>query len=240
MTTQSFPSTRSRLPLVLAAVAASMAVSCGGNADEPYTATPAWSGKHASLPAPPTLPSTPMKAGDAYTIFGATHHLRSLIHNKDVTANPITITGYIVDTNIGRAPECAIHPSGKKDKDEDKCNAEVPSFWIADNKGDKDGAKIRVVGWARNYAIIYDAMKKYDTLKGPPEGKDVVKDDILGVDLPYPLPATGAKVKIKGKYGPSGRNSGELVSDPQNGVFELEKVEVMEPAPDKAAFAKKI
>lgn len=242
MTTHSIPSTRSRLPLLLAAVAASIAMSCGGNADEPYKATPAFSGKKASLPAPPTLPSTPIKAGDAYTVFGATHHLRSLIHNKDVTANPITITGYIVDTNIGRAPECAIHPSGKKDKDEDKCNAEVPSFWIADNKGDKSGAKIRVVGWARNYAIIYDAIKKWGDrkLNDPPKDKDLIHDDILNVDLPFPLPAVGAKVKVTGKYGVSTRQSSDLVADPQNGVMLQTKIETVEEAPEKAAFAKKI
>jgi hypothetical protein len=231
---------RTRIAIVLAAAALTM--SCGGNADEPYKASPAWSGKKASLPAPPTLPNTPVKAGDAYTVFGATHHLRSLVHNKDVTKDPITITGYIVDTNIGRAPDCAVHPSGKKDKDEDKCNAEVPSFWIADTKGDKSGTKIRVVGWARNYAIIYDAIKKWGDrkLNDPPKDKDVIHDDILNVDVPFPLPAVGAKVKVTGKYGVSTRQSSDLVADPMNGVILQTKIETTEEAPEKAAFAKKI
>jgi hypothetical protein len=220
------------LPLVLGVAA------CGGNSDEPYKPTPAWSGKKPNMPAPPTLPNTPIKAGDAFTVFGATHHLRSLVHQKDVTANPITITGYIVESNIGKAPDCAIHPTGKKDKDD--CVSEIPSFWIADTKGDTKGPKIRVIGWARNFAIIYDAIKAYDKLKEGEQPKEPITDDVLNVPLPYPLPAVGAKVKVTGKYGVSGRNSGDLVSDPMNGVMMQTKIEFIEKAPEKAAFAKKI
>jgi hypothetical protein len=227
--------TRNLVPVlaVLSALAG-----CGGNADEPYKPEPAWSGKKANLPAVPTLPNTPVKNGDSYTVYGAAHHLRSLIHNKDVTANPISIIGYIVDSNIPRAPDCAIHPSGKKDPD--TCNdIPMPSFWLADNKGDKP--QIRVIGWARNFAIIYDAIKKYDTMKDPPKDpKDFVHDDVLNVDLPYPLPAVGAKVKITGRYNVSGRNSGDMVSDPTWGIMSMQKMEILEPAPEKAAFAKKI
>ena len=113
------------------------AAGCSGD-DNPYKPTPAWSGKKANIPAPPSLPTTPIKNGDGtYTIYGAIHQLRSQLHSKDVTANPITITGYIVDSNVGRAPECAIHKTGKADPD--NCTPEVPSFWIADNKGNTKG-----------------------------------------------------------------------------------------------------
>ena len=122
------------------------AAGCGGD-DNPYKPQPAWSGKKASLPAPPAMPTTPIKNGDgSYTIYGAIHQLRSMLHAKDVTAAPIAITGYIVDSNVGRAPKCAIHKTGKADPAD--CNTEVPSFWISDNKGDMKGPKIRVVGWA--------------------------------------------------------------------------------------------
>ena len=242
MLTQSLHSPLRRLAVVLAVVAPLplLVTACSGNADEPYKPSPAWSGKKPNVPTPPTLPNTPIKAGDAYTVYGATHHLRSLTHMKDVTAAPISITGYIVDSNISRAPECAIHPTGKKDKDE--CVAEIPSFWIADTKGDTKGPKIRVIGWARNFAIIYDAIKAYDKLKDgvAPTEKEVVKDDILNIDVPWPLPAVNAKVKITGKYNVSGRNSGDLVSDPMNGVMMQTKIEVIEKAPDKAAFSHKI
>src|SRR5262249_50848508 len=95
----------------LVAAAPGGAVGCGGGGDNtPYKPQPAWSGKAGSVPAPPSLPSTPIKNGDAFTVYGAVHQLRSLMHNKDVTQPPaITITGYIVDSNIPRAPDCAVH-----------------------------------------------------------------------------------------------------------------------------------
>lgn len=231
----------SRLAVVFgtASIVSVSVMGCGGNADEPYKPTPAWSGKKASMPAPPTIPNLPLKAGDAWTIYGATHHLRSLVHNKDVAGqNDITITGYIVETNYAKAPDCAVHPTGKKDPD--GCVSEIPSFWIADTKGDTKGTKIRVIGWARNFAIIYDAMKAYDKLKVGESPKEPINDDILNVPIPFPLPVVGQKVKVTGKYGVSGRNSGDLVSDPMNGVMMQKKIEVVEPVQDKAQFAKKI
>ena len=163
------------------------AAGCGGD-DNPYKPQPAWSGKKASLPAPPTLPSHAHQDGRLPTRSTApSTSFAACSTRKDVTANPITITGYIVDSNVGRAPECAIHKTGKADPD--KCTPEVPSFWISDNKGDMKGLKIRVVGWARNFAVICDAMKAYNKLKPGEQPKEPVNDDILNVALPNPLPA---------------------------------------------------
>ena len=234
-------STSSRLAVVVgcASLAAVSVVGCSGNADEPYKPAPAWSGKKASMPTPPTIPNLPLKAGDAWTVYGATHHLRSLVHSKEVAGEAdITLTGYVVETNYAKAPDCAIHPAGKKDPD--GCTSEIPSFWIADTKGDAKGTKIRVIGWARNFAIIYDAIKIYDKLKPGEQPKEPVMDDVLNVPIPFPLPVVGQKVKVTGKYGVSGRNSGDLVSDPMNGVMMQKKIEVVEPVQDKAQFAKKI
>jgi hypothetical protein len=212
------------------------AAGCGGD-DNPYTPAPAWSGKKASLPAPVTLPTTPMKAGDAYTVYGAIHQLRSMLHAKDVTANPITITGYIVDSNVGRAPECAIHKTGKADPD--KCTPEVPSFWIADDKGNTKGSKVRIVGWARNFAVICDAMKAYNKLKPGEQPAKPVNDDILNVAEPNPLPSIGAKVKITGSYNVTKTVVSDMVSEPLGGVMALQKMETVEPAPQPAAFSVK-
>lgn len=225
-------------PLALVLVAASV-LGCGGN-DEPYKPTPAFSGRKANIPPVPPLPNNPIKAGgDAYTVFGAIHQLRSRYHDKDVTTKSITIQGYIVESNIPTAPACAVHPMGKKDPDDCK-DIPIPSFWIADNKGDTKGQKIRVLGWARNFAVIYDAMQKYKNLKEPPKEKEVVKDEVWQADVPWPIPSVGAKVKITGKYGYSFQKASTgLVSDPQNGVLTYEKIEVVEPAPEPAAFAKK-
>ena len=210
---------------------------CGGD-DNPYKPQPAWSGKKASLPAPPPMPSTPIKNGDgSYTIYGAIHQLRSLLHAKDVTAAPIAITGYVVDSNVGRAPKCAIHKTGKADPAD--CNTEVPSFWISDTKGDMKGSKVRVVGWARNYAVICDAMKAYNKLKPGEQPKEPVTDDTLNVALPNPLPSIGAKVKITGAYNVAKTVVSDMVSEPAGGVIALQKMDTLEPAPAPAAFAVK-
>jgi hypothetical protein len=212
---------------------------CGGE-ENPYKPLGAWSGKHASIPAPPTLPNTPVKQGDAYTVFGATHHLRSMLHAKDVTAQPISIVGYVIDSNIPRAPDCAVHKTGKKDPD--NCSPEVPSFWIADDKGSTKGPKIRVVGWARNFAVVYDAMVAYKKIKPgeQPKEKEIVNDDILNVQVPFPLPAVDQKVKLTGAYNVSKTVVSDMVSEPSGGVMAPTKFEVLEPSPEPAKFAKPI
>jgi len=212
------------------------AAGCGGD-DNPYNPAPAWSGKKASLPAPVPLAATPIKAGDAYTVYGAIHQLRSMLHAKEVTANPVTITGYIVDSYVGRAPECAIHKTGKADPD--KCTPEVPSFWVADDKGNTKGSKIRVVGWARNFAVICDAMKAYNKLKPGEQPAKPVTDDILNVAEPNPLPSIGAKVRITGSYSITKTVVSDMVSEPLGGVMALQKMDTVEPAPQAAAFSVK-
>src|SRR5271155_5482350 len=230
--------TRFVAPLMLTASIAAGWIGCGGD-ENPYTAQLAWSGKTPNLPTPPTLPSTPIKNGDAYTIYGAIHQLRSLLHAKDVTAQPIVIEGYIVDSNIPRAPDCAVHKTGKKDPDNcpppgpngEITPIEVPSFWIADEKGNNTGLRVRVVGWARNFAVVYDAMKGYRDLKPGDQPKKPVQDDVLNVDVPFPLPAVGAKVKVTGGYNFS-KTVTEMVTEPTGGVIALEKLETEEPAPE--------
>jgi hypothetical protein len=226
------------LALAGAALAVPAASGCGGEGDNPYKPQPAWSGRPVSIPAPPAMPTTPVKTGDAYTVYGAIHQLRSMMHAKDVTAQPISITGYIVDSNIPRAPDCAVHKTGKKDPD--NCSPEVPSFWIADDKGNDKGPKIRIVGWARNFAVIYDAMVAYNKLKPGDQPKDPVMDDMLNVAVPFPLPAVGMKVKLTGAYNVSKNVVSEMVAEPIGGVMALTKMEVIEPSPEPAKFAKPV
>ena len=219
-----------RTILGTALVASFVLLGCG-NSDEPYKPAPAWSGRKASLPPVPQLPSNPVKVGEAYTVHGAIHHLHSRIHEKDVTSKPITIQGYIVEENITDAPKCAVHKTGKKDSDD--CQAEIPSFWIADEKDGKK--KIRVLGFAKNFATVYDAMEKYKNLKEPP--KEPFKDDMWSVDVPFPLPSVGAKVKVTGKYGFTfSKSSTGMVSDPASGVITYEKLETVEPAAQTVSF----
>lgn len=223
-----------------------LALACGvagcDDTDEQYKPAPKWTGKMPNLPTPPPITLGKIKDGDAYTVQGAAHHLRSRIHDVEVTKNPVTIVGYIVAENIGDAPKCAIHKVGTKDPDD--CppagtRIEIPSFWIADEKGaGPDKPRIRVLGWAKNWATVYEAMQKYTPLKDPP--KELYKDDQWNTDVPFPLPAVGAKVKVTGNYGFAfTKATTGIVTDPVNGVMTYDKMETLEPAPEKAAFKNK-
>jgi hypothetical protein len=222
---------------LVAVTLAALTSGCNTN-DEPYKPMPAFSGRKANLPPVPTLASNPKKVGDAYTVFGAEHDLKSRLHTAEITAKPITIQGYIVDINYATAPKCLQHPTGKKDPD--NCpgpgeKAEIPVFRIADNKGDTKGQTIRVLGWAKNWATVFDAMKKYKGLKDPP--KELVKDDVWSVDVPFPLPNVDAQVKVTGHYGYTfTKSSTGMVSDPANGVMTYDKIEYLTPPPQEAAF----
>jgi hypothetical protein len=200
-----------------------------GQTDEPYKPVPAFSGRKASLPAVPTLPSKAIKSGDAYTVYGAMHHLRSRVHNSDVASKDIMITGYIVKTNLPDAPECAVHKTGKGDKDD--CKAPVPAFWIADEKGDDKNA-IKVMGWASNFAQIYDAVQKYSGPKGAKE-VEPVKDEFWAVDVPNPIPNVGAKVQVSGNFAVSfTRATSSVETDPSHGILTYAKLTYVEPPPE--------
>ena len=76
-----------------------------------YKPTPASTAPKPQLPEVPTIP-TNFKAGDAYTVYGITHHLNSRIHAKDVTGKEITVVGTIVAENISSADACGWHKTG--------------------------------------------------------------------------------------------------------------------------------
>jgi hypothetical protein len=215
--------------LVVCAVPLVVAASGCGQNDEPYKPVPAFSGRKANLPAVPTLPTKSIKSGDAYTVYGAMHHLRSRVHNVDVANKDIAITGYIVKTNLLDAPECAVHKTGKGDKDD--CKAPVPAFWIADEKGDDKNA-IKVMGWASNFAQIYDAVQKYSAPKGAKE-PEAVKDEFWAVDIPNPVPNVGAKVTINGNFGVSfTKATSSVETDPSHGILTYAKLTYNEPPPE--------
>ena len=226
-------------PLLIAIAGATLALataSCSNNEDA-YKATPAYSGRKPNIPPVPALPTTPIKVGDTYTVYGAGHQLRSQIHSAEVAGKEITITGYIVRSNIGEAPACAAHAGGKADPPDCK-DIPIPTFWIADNKGDTKGQTIQVLGWAHNFSTVFDAMAKYKNVKDTP--KEMFKDDEWQVDVPYPLPAAGAKVKVTGKYAYTFTKSATgMVSDPVNGVLSYTHMETIEPPTAPAAFATK-
>lgn len=218
------------LAVLTAAIPFAFCAGCG-NDSKPYSPKPAWSGQPVSLPDVPTLPAKPVKAGDSYTVWGASHHLRSVVHSEDVKGKEISIIGWIVKTNFPDAPECAVHPTGKADPD--GCKPPVPAFWIADEKGDTKNA-MKVLGFASNFAQLYDAIKKDDKAK---EGDDPVVDEFLGTPLPQPTPNVDAKVKITGNYGYAyTRATSGIETDPRMGIMTYSKLEYIEKPPEPATL----
>ncbi len=207
-----------------------LAPGCGGDKAE-YKPRPAYSGKAANLPAVPTLSKKPKKVGDAYTVAGAIHDLRSRIHGpKLVAQEQVAIVGYIIKTNLADAPPCAVHKTGKADgKECEKNPPPVPAFWIADEKTSPMSEAIPVMGWASNFAKLYDAIEKF---KSKTPAKDPPKDDTWGVVIPNPIPAKDAKVKVVGKYSTSFTLASQGVeANPLTGIVTYKVMEYLEPPP---------
>jgi len=157
--------------------------------------------------------------------------LRSRVLHKSLGDKPITIEGYIVDTNLAQAPACAVHKGGKADPED--CKAPVPTFWLADSKDAPRTEAIQVMGFASNYAQIFDAIKEFDE-KGE---KAEVSDTFWGKPIPNPLPAKGAKVRVNGTYSTTftGASTGAQ-ADPIMGILTYQKWEVLEEAPELATL----
>jgi hypothetical protein len=191
-----------------------------------YAPAPSWSGRPSQIPDPPTLATSPIRVGGNYTVYGATHDLTSPIHASDF-AHKVTIEGYIVSSNISTSPKCAFHHTGHADPPH--CVTDIPAFVIADSKGDTSGRTIRVMGWASNFANVFEANEHYK--KSPA----TYQDELWGTDVPNPLPAVGAKVRVTGSYGVNfTKSSSGMSSDPTNGIMTVDTIVVVEPAPQPA------
>jgi hypothetical protein len=229
----------------LFAVLAAATIGCGGD-EVQYQPKPAVSGKKATLPAVPTIPAKKKKDGDAYTIWGVTHELRSRVHHDDVSGKKISLIGYVVKTNYAQkcadknntankddcTPECAIHKTGKQDPAE--CKSPVPTFFIADSKEDQKDM-IAVMGWSSNFAQMYTLI---EALQRAPKGKEAevkLADEFWGGDLPNPLPNIGAKVKVTGIYGETfTKATSGAATNPRYGIMTSEKIEFVEPPTEPA------
>ncbi len=217
--------------LALTVLATLPTLGCGPQ-EEPYQAKPAISGKKPNLPAVPTLPQKVKKQGDAYTIWGVTHDLRSRVHYEDVNGKKITLVGYVVKTNYDQAPKCAVHKTGKGDPAD--CKSPVPTFSIADEKGEtKD--MIDVMGWASNYAQLFTMIEAIDRAAKGKESEVKLTDEFWGGEIPNPIPNIGAKVKVTGNYGVTfSKSTGGAAANPKYGIMTAEKIEYLEPAAEKA------
>lgn len=210
--------------------AAAIPLACGSE-EAKYEPRPANSGAKASLPSVPTLQKKPIKQGDAYTVWGAAYYLRSNVHRKDIVGKDITVTGYITKTNLMEAPACAVHKTGKADPE--GCKAPVPTFWIGDTKDAPENESIKVMGWASNFANLYDAIQEFDRPKDD-AGYD---DQLWGVKVPNPLPSKGAKVTVKGKFSTTFmKASSGAEADPYQGIIDFQDITQHEPAPELATI----
>ena len=213
------------------AVASTALVACGPE-EAPYQAKPAVSGKKPNLPAVPTLPQKVKKQGDAFTVWGITHELRSRVHREDVDGKKVTVVGYIVKTNYAEVPKCAVHKTGKADPAD--CKAPIPTFSIADEKGEaKD--MIDVMGWASNPAQVFTLIEAIDRAVKGKEGEVKLNDEFWGSELPNPVPNVGAKVKVTGTYGVTfTKATSGAAANPKYGILTSEKIEYLEPPAEKA------
>ena len=181
-----------------------------------------------NLPSVPSIPNRPIKDGEAYTVWGASYHLRSRVHQKDVASRDLKVTGYVVKTNLDEAPKCAIHPTGKEDPK--GCEAPIPTFWLADEAEADPKDSIKVLGWASNYAQLYDAVKEYKKRRRR-RRKDAepLSDNFWGVASPDPLPGPGAKVTVTGNYSTAfTRATSGTEADPIMGVLTYNELEYQE------------
>jgi hypothetical protein len=211
------------VPLVLGA-----SLTGCGDEGEPYQPLVPPAGVKANLPAVPSVPKLPIKDGEAYTVWGASYYLRSRVHHNDVAGRDIKLTGYIVATNLHEAPKCAIHATGKEDPE--GCEAPIPTFWLADSKDGKKEDSVRVLGWASNFAQLYDAVNAYrkrrTSRKKDPEP---LQDNFWGVKIPFPLPGPGAKVTVTGNYSTAfTRATSGTVADPFMGVLTYDDIQYLE------------
>lgn len=230
--------------VTLASIGASMCLGCGPD-EVQYQPKPSVSGRKPTLPGVPTLPNKKKKEGDAYTVWGVTHDLRSRVHKEDVNGKKITLVGYIVRINYADkcatknntenkndcVPECAVHKTGKQDPAD--CKSPVPTFAIADEKGEKTDM-IDVMGWASNFAQIYSLIDGIDRAPKGKEGEVKLTDEFWAVDIPNPIPNIGAKVKVTGTYGETfTRATSGAAANPKYGIMTAEKIEYVEPPTEK-------
>jgi hypothetical protein len=92
---------------------------------------------------------------------------------------------------------------------------------------------IAVMGWASNYAQIFQAIRVFDA-----KSRDATYvDEFWGVALPNPLPAVGAQVLVTGTYDATfGKASSGAASDPEMGILSYDGMRVLAPAPELATL----
>lgn len=222
---------RSQRALVVALV--SLTAGCGSQEPKYEPKQPPTEAK-ANIPSPPDLPDYPIKDGEAYTVWGASYSLRSRVHRTSVAGRELTIAGYITKTNLDSAPKCAIHPTGKEDPAD--CRAPIPAFWLGDTPDAAEEDSLKVLGWASNFAQIYDAVRSYRRDRKRRRKREL-QDHFWGVPIPNPLPAIGAKAIVSGVYSTTfTRATSGAEADPLMGLLTYSAMEYTEESEELATL----
>jgi len=219
------------VPLIsIASLSLAVASSLSGCKDEgePYEPMVSPPGVKANVPPVPTVSKRPIKEGEAFTVWGASYSLRSRVHHNDVAGRDLKVTGYIIATNLDEAPKCAVHATGKQDPE--GCEAPIPTFWLADTKDAPKTDAVKVLGWASNFAQLFDAVNDYRKRRNSKKKEfEPLQDAFWGVKIPYPLPNVGAKVTVSGNYSTAfTRATSGTVADPIMGILTYDDIEYLE------------
>jgi hypothetical protein len=89
------------------------------------------------------------------------------------------------------------------------------------------------MGWASNYAQVYDAIAEFD--KGKEDAEYL--DTFWGIKIPNPLPSKGAKVKVDGNFSSTftGASAG-AEADPLMGLMHYTNMEYLEKSAELATL----
>lgn len=184
----------------------------------------------ALLPAMPRPPSRPLRAGEDFTVWGASFSLRNRFERASIAGSSITIAGFVVATNLAKAPRCTVHPRGVADPP--GCSSQFPTFWLGDTKDAAIVDCIKVLGWASNFSQVHDAIREYAK---QPDARAL--DELWGSPIPNPLPARGAKLRVRGRYSTTfTKATSGIEADPIMGILDYEEISTLEKAPIAATL----
>lgn len=224
---------------MIASLLGALACGCASGSKAPTVATPApavvnvAAADPAAGASPPGAPveaavSPPLKSGADYTVWGLGSSLRSPQQREAVTRELITVTGFVVATNLDSTPACAVHAGGIADADD--CTAPIPAFWLGDRPDSALAQCVKVMGFASNYAQLYDAIQAMD------RGEQAF-DVFWGMEIPNPLPAVGARVTVSGQYGTTfSMASSGSETDETMGIVSFRSMQTLEPAQELATL----
>ncbi len=149
------------------------------------------SAPHVNLPTVPTLPAPPPvnAAGGAFTIYGVRHQAA---RNADLWTKQQRVHGFIVSVYTAR------NPRGQDCTERDRCMEERPHVYIADDRTERDPAKMMMVTGYATFQHEVDAAR-HDAATG--HQPTPAQQQMIAQGLVKPVPSDfdeGAEVVVTG------------------------------------------